>query len=79
MTDEHARDHRGRFVFVTDCEVFAGADDPRGHILMQVDARTYRRASGEDLVEIEKLRPGLIGRLPRYFEGDVQADEQQDG
>ena len=46
---------------------------------MQVDARTYRRASGADLVEIEKLRPGLIGRLPRYFEGDVQADHQQDG
>ena len=45
MTDEHARDHRGRFGFVTDCEVFAGADDPRGHILMQVDTRTYRRAS----------------------------------
>ena len=59
-----------RFVFVTECDVFGDADDPRGHILIQADKRTYRRAAGKDLETIEELYPGLIGRLPKYFPGD---------
>lgn len=58
------------FVFITECEVFGEADDPSGHILVQVDERTYRRATGEELAALEKLKPGLIGRLPRYLPGD---------
>ena len=58
------------FVFVTECDVFGEADDPSGHILVQVDKRTYRRATGEDLAALERLKPGLIGRLPRYLPGD---------
>ncbi len=58
------------FVFVTECDVFGEADDPSGHILVQVDTRTYRRATGEDLAALERLKPGLIGRLPRYIPGD---------
>lgn len=58
------------FVFVTECEVFGEAADPSGHILVQVDERTYRRATGEDLAALERLEPGLIGRLPRYLPGD---------
>ena len=62
-----------RFVFPTECEVFGGADDPCGHILVQVDERTYRRATGDDLAAIEKSHPGLIGRMPRYLAGDWNA------
>lgn len=58
------------FMFVTECEVFGEAADPSGHILVQADERTYRRATGKDLEIIEKLYPGLIGRLPRYLPGD---------
>ena len=58
------------FVFVTECEVFGQADDPSGHIFVQVDERTYRRATGQELAALEKLKPGLIGRLPRYLPGD---------
>lgn len=58
------------FVFVTECDVFGEADDPSGHILVQVDKLTYRRATGEDLAALERLKPGLIGRLPRYLPGD---------
>lgn len=58
------------FLFITECDVFGGAADPSGHVLVQVDARTYRRATGKDLETIEKLYPGLIGRLPRYLPGD---------
>lgn len=58
------------FVFVTECEVFGEAADPSGHILVQVDERTYRRATGKDLAALERLKPGLIGRLPRYLPGD---------
>lgn len=58
------------FVFVTKCDVFGEADDPSGHILVQVDKRTYRRATGEDLAALERLNPGLIARLPRYLPGD---------
>ena len=58
------------FVFVTEYEVLGEAADPSGHILVQVDARTYRRASGQELAALERLKPGLIGRLPRYLPGD---------
>lgn len=60
------------FVFITQCDVFGDAADPSGHILVQIDERTYRRATGEDLAALERLRPGLIGRLPLYLPGDWQ-------
>ena len=58
------------FVFVTECDIFGGASDPSGHILVQIDDRTYRRATRDDLILLEKMKPGLIGRLPRYLPGD---------
>jgi hypothetical protein len=69
MTDDNLTSPIG-FVFVTECEVFGEAADPSGHILVQVDERTYRRATGQDLAALERLKPGLIGRLPRYLPGD---------
>ncbi len=59
-----------KVVFVTECEVFGGAADPRGHVLVQVDERTYRVAVGKDLVAIEAAHPGLIGSFPRDLPDD---------
>ncbi len=58
------------FVFVTECDVFGGATDPRGRVLVQVDERTYRLASGADLAALEELHPGVIGSLPRELSED---------
>lgn len=70
MTTEGGHSSPIGYVFVTECEVFGGAADPSGHVLVQVDERTYRRATGDDLAALERLRPGLIGRLPRYLYED---------
>ena len=75
MADDNLTSPIG-FVFVTECEVFGEAADPSGLILAQVDERTYRRATGEDLAVLEKLKPGLIARLPRYLPGEWERQNE---
>lgn len=68
-----------RFLFPTECQVFGGADDPCGHVFVQVDERTCRRATGDDLAAIEMSHPGLVGGLPRYLAGDLSAPRRGEG
>ncbi len=59
-----------KIVFVRACDAFGGAADPRGHVLVQVDERTYRIATGKDFDAIEAAHPGLIKSLPRDLPDD---------
>ena len=59
-----------RYVFVEEWSVIGSHEALPREILIQVDERTFRRPTGDELATFDKAFPGFIGNVRRRPDPD---------